>query len=290
MADPIAWPVKQREIYGVHDSSRWNDFQFRDDDVVIATPPKTGTTLTQQIVAQLIFGGDPDLFGRACSPWIDAAQMPNAREMAEAQTHRRFFKTHLPIDTLVYSPQAKYIFIGRDMRDIAWALYNNVSNMSPFGRDQVINSGTEFSDTIPDIIIYYRSFIKNSPFWGEIADWWGYRHLPNLMMIHFSNLISDRVVSIIKIAKFLNIELHDEFLEKVIKYSSLDHMKDLAERDADLEKQFIGGGRTFINKGTNGRWRDVLSEEESALCDKIAAERLPLDCAHWLRTGEMPDK
>ena len=30
----------------------------------------------------------------------------------EAQTHRRFIKTHLPVDALVYSPGAKYIFVG----------------------------------------------------------------------------------------------------------------------------------------------------------------------------------
>ena len=43
----------------------------------------------------------------------------------EAQTHRRFVKTHLPVDALVYSPKAKYIYIGRDGRDVLWSLYNH---------------------------------------------------------------------------------------------------------------------------------------------------------------------
>ena len=43
----------------------------------------------------------------------------------EAQTHRRFIKTHLPVDALVYSPGAKYIFVGRDGRDVAWSFYNH---------------------------------------------------------------------------------------------------------------------------------------------------------------------
>ena len=50
---------------------------------------------------------------------------------------------------------------------------------------------------------------------------------------------------------------------------------------------FDGGGGSFINKGTNGRWKDVLSADEIAKADLIAAKNLTPDCAHWLRTGEL---
>ena len=57
-AADIAWPVKTRELHNHHmKSSVWNGFGFRDGDIVVATYGKSGTTWTQQIVAQLIFGG-----------------------------------------------------------------------------------------------------------------------------------------------------------------------------------------------------------------------------------------
>jgi aryl sulfotransferase len=37
------------------DSTYWNDFKFRDDDIIISTYAKAGTTWMQQIVSQLIF-------------------------------------------------------------------------------------------------------------------------------------------------------------------------------------------------------------------------------------------
>ena len=46
------------------------------------------------------------------------------------------------------------------------------------------------------------------------------------------------------------------------------------------------GSDVFINKGVNGRWRDVLTPEESAEYERRAVEELGPECAHWLATGE----
>jgi aryl sulfotransferase len=55
-AGPTAGPRKTRELYNHHfDSSVWNDFVFRDDDIVIGTYAKSGTTWTLQSVALLFF-------------------------------------------------------------------------------------------------------------------------------------------------------------------------------------------------------------------------------------------
>src|SRR5947209_6409509 len=121
--DTLAWPVKTREVAALPftDSARWEDHEFRDDDVVVATYAKCGTTLTQQILAQLILDGDPAVFGMTQSPWIEAlplGDMADSLAMAAAQTHRRFLKTHLPLDALRYWPKARYITVGRDPRDI----------------------------------------------------------------------------------------------------------------------------------------------------------------------------
>ncbi len=72
MNETIVWPTKTRELHNHHfDSTIWNDFRFRDDDIVISTYAKSGTTWTQQIVAQLLFGPDPDLEVAQMSPWLD---------------------------------------------------------------------------------------------------------------------------------------------------------------------------------------------------------------------------
>src|SRR5687768_11314107 len=87
----------------ISDSARWDDFPFRADDIVISTPPKCGTTWTQMICALLIFR-TPDLPAPLAkiSPWLDMQLTDRDETVAalEAQTHRRFIKTHTPLDGL----------------------------------------------------------------------------------------------------------------------------------------------------------------------------------------------
>jgi aryl sulfotransferase len=129
--ETIAGPTKTRELHNHHfDSTIWNDLRFRDDDIIISTYAKSGTTWMQQIVAQLLFGPDPEIEVAEMSPWLDLRVPPKEVKlpMVEAQTHLRFLKTHLPLDALVFSPEAKYIYVGRYGRDVVWSMYNHHAN------------------------------------------------------------------------------------------------------------------------------------------------------------------
>ena len=116
----------------VYDSARWDDFRLRPGDIVVSTPPKSGTTWTQMISALLVFQ-DPDLPARlpVLSPWIDQVSRSRKQlfEALEAQTHRRFVKTHTPLDGLPHDPAVTYLCVGRDPRDVAVSMDNHMANL-----------------------------------------------------------------------------------------------------------------------------------------------------------------
>ena len=133
--EEIKWPQKSREFQNHHfDSTFWNEFKFRDDDIIVSTYAKSGTTWLQQILSQLIFNGREDMEVAEISPWIDLRVPPKEVKLpqVESQAHRRFLKTHLPVDALVFSPKAKYIYIGRDGRDVLWSMHNHHFNANDF--------------------------------------------------------------------------------------------------------------------------------------------------------------
>jgi len=288
----IAWPCKRGEFRNpVMDSTLWNDFVFRDDDIVIATYAKSGTTLTQQIVAQLVLEADPDVYGQSVSPWIDFRLTPEAPAQARAQTHRRFLKTHLALPHLVYSPKAKYLFVARDTRDVAWSLHNHLINFTSSAIEALAkNDGFDPPPPPdPDIRRFYHEFLERpaqaTPYWSYIQEWWDVRNLPNILLLHYADLIADLPGQIRRIAAFLDIPLDEAQLPTIAAHCSLAHMRKVAADDPLLNKHFRQGAKTFINKGTNGRWREVLSQDEIDKCDRIAARELTPDCAAWLRHG-----
>jgi aryl sulfotransferase len=294
-------PVKTREIHNHHfDSTVWNDFSFRTDDIVIATYAKSGTTWVQQIVAQLLFNGAEGLEVAEMSPWLDLRVPPKEVKlpMVDAQTHRRFLKTHLPVDALVFSPQAKYIYIGRDGRDVLWSMYNHHANANDAWYAALNDTPGRVGPPIeppPDSVTqYYHDWLDGNgfpwwPFWENIQSWWDIRALPNVLLLHFANLKKDLAGEIRRIARFIGTPIDEARWDAILTHCSFDYMKQYAIKTVPLAGAFWdGGAQTFINKGSNGRWRDVLSPEDVAKYERCAAQNLDAQCAHWLATGEMP--
>lgn len=290
-----AWPRKSREMHSHHfDSTVWNDFEIREGDVVISTYAKSGTTWLQQIVSQLIFQGEEGVNVPEISPWVDLRLPPKEIKLPalEAQTHRRFLKTHLPVEALVYSPRAKYLYVGRDGRDVVWSFYNHHRNASPAFFEALNETpglvGPPIEPAGDDVVEYFREWLEKDgfpiwSFWENVRSWWAIRDLPNLKMLHFGDLKADMPGEIRKIAEFLEIEVNEDKWDAIFEHCSFDYMKRNAELSAPLGGIFWeGGAKTFINKGVNGRWRDLLPEELSQAYERRALEELGLECARWI--------
>lgn len=298
MPNRIAWPTKTRELHNHHfDSTIWNDFKFRDDDIIIATYAKSGTTWMQQIVAQMLFGGDPALPVAEMSPWLDLRVPPKEVKlpMVDAQTHRRIVKTHLPVDALVFSPRAKYLYIGRDGRDVLWSLYNHHVNANANWyaalNDTPGRVGPPIEPPPADIRPYWHDWMECDghpfwPFWDNVRSWWAIRNLPNVLFVHFNALKRDMPGEMRRIAAFLDLPIDESRWQDILTYCSFDWMKHHATMSVPLGGAFWdGGAEVFINKGTNGRWTDTLTAHESAEYEARAERELGADCARWLATG-----
>jgi aryl sulfotransferase len=115
----------------MYDSNRWDGFELRPGDIIISTPPKCGTTWTQMICALLILQ-EPELPLPldTLSPWIDMVTRARTDVFAdlEAQTHRRFIKTHTPLDGIPNDPTVTYICVGRDPRDVGLSMDRHIDN------------------------------------------------------------------------------------------------------------------------------------------------------------------
>jgi aryl sulfotransferase len=289
------------------DSTRWESYTMRDDDIIIATYVKSGTTWMQAIVSHLIF---QDLQLRSLmdvSPWVDTSLWPitweNLAKLLGSMEHRRFLKSHLPLDGLPFYSQVKYIVVGRDARDVFMSLWNHYRNYTPEFYERA-NQPAHVKRPLPrcpeDVREFWRQWMTKGwfewesdgyPFWSILhhtQTWWDFRHLPNILFVHYNDLLQDLKGGIRRVARFLEIGASEEILSYIARAVSFGSMKRQADRLVpDHEVTFRSGAQVFVNKGTIGRWQAVLDEEDLKLYEAAVARTLSPDCAWWLENGRL---
>ena len=105
--------------------------------------------------------------------------------------------------------------------------------------------------------------------------------------MHFNDLKADLKGEMRRIAEFLALEPPREVWSSLVEAASFEAMKRNGKALLpDFEKVFDEGSDRFLFKGTNGRWRDVMTAEDLALYDQVA-KRLTPGLAHWLQSGRL---
>lgn len=276
----------------ITEAARWDHYSPRHDDILICTPPKCGTTWTQAICALLIFG-TPELSVRpgVISPWFDATHHPVEKiaAMLEAQTHRRFIKTHTPLDGIPFFPQCQYLAVFRDPRDAHFSMRNHALNQM---------SGKNAHRATEDIGAGFRQwserpYIEGDPDNFSLANlvhhfktYRAFEHLPNVHLMHYSDMQRDLRGEMKRCAAFLGIDVTDEALNAMAATASFANMKQKADQfvPGAGENRWKDEGR-FFNKGANGQWRADLSAEDLAIYDTRIRDMLPAHDVDWLESG-----
>jgi aryl sulfotransferase len=303
-----ATPERIHEYRNHHlDSMRWDHFRVREGDIVVTTAYKAGTTWTQRILAALLFGADANDRGLMdVSPWVDArfhGPVESLMESLEAQTHRRFVKSHLAADGLRFFPEAKYVVVGRDTRDVFMSLWNHYSANTDLAYslfNDAERPGAEFPRCPDDPRDLWPLWIGKGwfdwepdgwPFWSHhhhLSTWWQLRDLPNVHFMHYRDMLADIEGEMRRLAAFCEIDVDEGRWLSIVHAVSLDAMRAegrrLTEGEDPAAMIFVGGTDRFFYKGTNGRWRDVLTDDDLALYDRAAATLDP-ELRAWLEGG-----
>jgi aryl sulfotransferase len=291
------------------DSTRWDVYRPREDDIIVTTSYKSGTTWTQQILLWLLHGNqDPMPSTHELSPWVDARFMGTTKEqmgeILEGLTSRRFMKSHLPLDGLPYYPEVKYLIVARDARDVFMSFLNHYESYTDIAMES-LNSPDRPGDPLPrcpdDPRAVWREWMTRGwfewesegwPFWSNLhhtQSYWEFRHLPNFLFLHYGDMLNDLERAVRTIAEFAEIPIDEEVVARTVENTTFANVRkkvEEASEEQDLSRMFFEGGqRRFFFKGTNERWRGVLNDEDLALYEAAKERVLSPDCARWLTEG-----
>lgn len=301
-------PVNVTRVYRNHtiDSTRWNGFVPRVDDIIVTTSYKSGTTWTLGILYRILALKE----GVPIPPmdyWIDARMFPVALEdqLAElaAMSHRRVLKSHLAADGLPIWDGTRYVVVGRDPRDVFMSLVNHYEQFTEAAYFAFNETPGRVGPPIPrydgDVRALWKNWITRGwfdwesegwPWWGNmhhVASWWPLREAPNVLFIHYNDLKANLPREIERLSRFAGFDLSPAEIATIADGASIGAMRDTVIAAGDpLSMMFKDGARGFFYKGTNQRWRSVLSDEDLELYEAAKKRVLTPDCAQWLECGD----
>jgi len=119
----------------------------------------------------------------------------------------------------------------------------------------------------------------------HVATFWQHRRDANVLLVHFNDLKADLGGEMRRVADFLDIRIPESSWPAVVERCTFESMQNDDTRLGGIDKLFEGGTKSFIFKGTNGRWQGVLTAEELSDYAARVAELLPPEAAKWLESG-----
>lgn len=257
------------------------DIRWRDGDVVISVPPKSGTTWMMNIVHQLFTGGTPDFEDiYAEVPWIEFIGGPQLtgqdvmnRLEAMPRNRRRAFKTHsapptIPLFAAGSKPDVKYIVVFRNPEEALVSFWPFLEAHSDewFDLWQIPRGAM----TRPDFTTFYDEVIDanrmQGMFFGFLAAWWPLRAQKNVLFLHYNDMKADHVGTLRKVAAFLGVTPSEAQWRAITEYTSFSWMK----RHEDKFEALSAGTVPILKRGAMIRKGEAGSAMRDGMTDAIA--------------------
>ena len=293
----------------VWNSERWDGFEFREGDIVISTPSKCGTTWMQMQCALLLFR-TPELPAplATLSPWLDMNTRPLAEVLAdlEAQTHRRFIKTHTPLGGVPWDERVSYLHVARDPRDVALSWDNHMANLdldrmfeareAAVGLEDLAELGMDEPRAEPPADPEDRFWIWIEGDGGAIGSsglaalvhhsrsFWDVRDAPNVHLFHYGDLRADLVGEMTRLAGSLGLEPPTDELVDAARFERMKERSDQLVPNSDT--QLFQSSSRFFDKARSGDWHALIGDEGLPRYD-AAVRAVTDDEEHiaWLHAG-----
>ena len=307
MSDPPMPAVRRYQGF-LADSARWDRFTFRPDDVVISTPSKCGTSWMQAIVGMLLLGrvdlGTPI---STISPWLDMLTSTDEQVfgLLERQSHRRFIKTHAPLDGVPRHPSVTYIVVARHPLDVALSTRDHGKNMN---RDRATELRVAASGPPgPDLRMlgqaplapadYLRWFIDNhelpngcgplglEDYCQQIRTYWDARDAPNVHLFHYADLWADLDTEMRRVAATLGVGIDEQRWPDFVDAATLTSMRSRAAKTApEAHLGVWTSPERFFRSGGTRDWVSLLDPQDLSHFDARMQE-LGKDAATWATRG-----
>ncbi|XP_065867781.1 cytosolic sulfotransferase 5-like [Euphorbia lathyris] len=274
------FPTRLVQLNGVLSFQRC--FQAHDEDIIVSSMPKCGTTWLKALIFSIINrtrytpSNTPLLTTNPHNliPFLEF-HLFNSKEIPDLSTipSPRLFSSHLPHPALPESVKQStclIVYICRNPFDSAVSLWHHYCEIQ-----------TDFEMSMEDFFeVYFKGLSWDGPYWDHVLGYWKESlEKPNkVLFLKYEDLKEDIVSCLKRIAEFIGYPFSQEedgngVIEEIAKLCSLRKLKNLEVNKNGMHLS-TSPNKAFFRKGEVGEWVDYLSPSKKEHLVKVMEEKL----------------
>lgn len=284
------YPSQYREL-----SQAYHNFQFKSDDIVVMSYPRSGSTWTREILWAMT---NLDHLHLADTQHVNTRVFPihydmitpyhefdisqfggkTVMELANAQKSRRIIAAIMHFSDLHPNllDTSKVVYVARNPKDVCLSTYNIYASLGRFTGD--LSTWTE---------LFTGGNIIYGAYWKHLEQAWRRRNHLNLHFMFYEDMKTDIMNELKKLNSFLKLGLSEEQLLRVQEHTQLENMKAREKKPIIKLKK----GASFFNKAQVGGWNTAASPELDEYINAwITANSLNMDVPIRYRNTATTDK
>jgi len=118
----------------------------------------------------------------------------------------------------------------------------------------------------------------------HLSDAWARRDAPNVLLVHYDDLLADLGGQMRSLAGRLGIAVPEQAWPSLVQAAKFERMQGRADELIPTPPGLVADSAAFFRRGTSGAGRELLSEDEMAGYYARAAQLAPPDMLEWLHS------
>lgn len=266
----------------------YSRFEARDDDVILASAMKTGSTWLKalcfcimqrqscegnngkKVPEDLLAVRHPAFYVQTLEIQVYTANPPP--DLSAGMESPRLFHTHMPYSALpesIKKSKCKIVYITRNPKDTLvsmWHFFNKLRTpeQGPYPLEHVFES-------------FCNGVFHFGPLFDHVLQYWNESlKLPHkILFLKYEELQRNPKEQVKRLASFLGKPFaEEEGVEEVIRGCSLERLKALEVNKDEVDPWVGMPNSAFFRTGVVGDWKNILTKEMSERLDQITSMKL----------------